>query len=577
MELKTVRDLIEYIGIFGTKPATRIKEKDDSYRECSFDDYKRNSKYIAAYLSKKKHMEKGDMAAIYSENKPEWLMAYFGIVYNGLWAVPLDARLTDIEVKNLLLDCGAKILFLSKNLYDNLSSSPEILRHVKEFIIFDDSGDGFKYTKKLKKFSEVLDEGKILAGDMAPVEIFEKDTASLIYTSGTMGSPKGVILSHGNFAHQFNAIPKSLPLNQEDTLLSVLPLHHTFEFSCELAVLYIGISITYAESLKPNKILANIKETNVTFMAGVPLLYEKIYEGIMRQVRNLPPGLRQLMMGLYYLTSGLNKLTNNKTGKTVFKFLRKKANLVKIRFVVSGAAPLNYKVAKGFETLGLTILNGYGLTEASPVVAVNRVERKIKNQSVGIPIPGVEVRIGDLDDQGNGEIFLRGPNIMQGYYKNKKIDTELIDEDGWLATGDIGKLDDEGYLYITGRKKSIIVTPGGKNVYPEEIEEILNSSPFILESLIIGIPQSEDSKGENIYALVVPDYEYFDTFGTLNSFKITDEFIENTIVKHVREVSSRLADYKKIKGWRIRNEEFPKTSTRKIKRYLFSGRDFLSS
>ena len=577
MEPKTIRELVDYIGIFGTRTVARIKEKGEVYRSCTFDEYKKNSKYIAAYLYKKKHLRKGDMAAVYSENRPEWMMSYFGIVYNGLWAVPLDARLTDLEVKNLILDSGAEIIFLSKTLYDNINSSPEIIRHVKEFIIFDDPGNGMAYTRKIKKLSDVISEGREYAEDMPSVDVSPDDIASLIYTSGTMGNPKGVLLSHGNFAHQFYAIPKALPLSQTDTLLSVLPLHHTFEFSCELGVMYIGIPVTYAESLKPNKLLANIKETNVTFMAGVPLLFEKIYEGIMRQVRNLPFGIREVIMGLYYITSGLNKFTNNQTGKTVFKFLRKKASLANIRFIVSGAAPLNFKVAKGFETLGLTILNGYGLTEASPIVSVNRVEKKIKNDSVGIPVPGVEVRIDSADELGNGEIYVRGPNVMQGYYNNKKVNRDSIDEKGWMATGDIGKLDSEGYLYITGRKKSIIVTPGGKNVYPEEIEEMLNSSPYVLESLVLGIPVSENDKSENIYALIVPDYEYLDAYAGMNSVRITDELVEGLIVKHVREVSGRLADYKKIKGWRIRTEEFPKTSTRKIKRFLFSGRDFLNS
>jgi long-chain acyl-CoA synthetase len=205
------------------------------------------------------------------------------------------------------------------------------------------------------------------------------------------------------------------------------------------------------------------------------------------------------------------------------------------------------------------------------------VEKKIKNDSVGIPVSGVEVRIDNADELGNGEIYIRGPNVMQGYYNNKKVSRDSIDENGWMATGDIGKLDSEGYLYITGRKKSIIVTPGGKNVYPEEIEEMLNSSPFVLESLVLGIPVSENDKSENIYALIVPDYEYLDSYAGMNSVRITDELVESLIARHVKEVSGRLADYKKIKGWRIRSEEFPKTSTRKIKRFLFSGRDFLNS
>lgn len=420
MEIKTVRELVDYIGIFGERTASRIKDQDGAYRECTFDDYKRISRYIAAYLAKKKRMVKGDMAVIYSDNRPEWITAYFGIVYNGLWAVPLDARLTDLEVKNLVFDCGAKIMFLTKSLYENICGLPELIRHIKEFIILDGISEDMKQEKKIKDLQDVIDEGRKLAGSMTAVEVERDDVASLIYTSGTMGNPKGVLLTHGNFAHQFNTVPKTLPIEPRDVLLSVLPLHHTFEFSIELAILFTGISITYAESLKPNKILANIKETGVTFMAGVPMLYEKIYEGIMRQVRSLPIGIRHIILGLYYLTSGLNKITANRAGKATFRFLRNRASLNTIKFVVSGAAPLNFKVAKGFETIGLTILNGYGLTEASPIVAVNRCDRKIKNETVGIPVLGEEVRIGDADNQGNGEIFVRGPNVMKGYFRNEK-------------------------------------------------------------------------------------------------------------------------------------------------------------
>jgi long-chain acyl-CoA synthetase len=281
------------------------------------------------------------------------------------------------------------------------------------------------------------------------------------------------------------------------------------------------------------------------------------------------------MFGLYYLTEGLNEITNKKAGKLIFKFLRNKANLATIRFAISGAAPLSMKVAKGFETLGLTLLNGYGLTEASPVVSVNRMDRKIKNESVGIPVDQVEVMIDNPDEEGQGEVLVRGPNVMKGYYKRPQETKETIDKNGWLHTGDIGKIDSEGYLYITGRKKNIIVTPGGKNVYPEEIEEMINESPFILESLVLGTPVDKDSKGEYIYAYVVPDYEYFETYAAINNIKVDDEFIEKTIDEHIRNVSSKLPDYKKIRGWRLRREEFPKTSTKKINRYLYSGKDFL--
>jgi len=576
MDIKTIRELVEYIGIFGAKIATRMKDETGHYKDFAYDDYKKNARYIAAYFDRVKKLKKGEKVAIYSENRPEWLMAYFGIVYNGLWAVPLDARLTDLEVKNLLLDSDTKIIFISRNLYENISGEPEITKHVSEFIFFDEVEEEHR-GKKIKSFQEILDVGKrYFSKAELSREISEDDVASLIYTSGTTGSPKGVLLTHGNFAHQFNNIHKSLVIGPEDVLLSLLPLHHTFEFSVELTILFLGCSITYAESFKPNKMLANIKETNVTIMVGVPLIFEKIYEGIMRQIRGLPIGIKHIMMGLYYLTSGLNKITNNKAGKMLFRFLRKKAGLNSLRFVISGAAPLSFNVARGFETLGITILNGYGLTEASPVVSVNPLLGKIKNQSVGLPIAGVEIKIDEPDELGNGEIMIHGQNVMKGYYKNPKATAEVINSEGWLYTGDIGRIDPDGYLHITGRKKNIIVTPGGKNVYPEEIEEMLNSSPFVLESLVLGVPDPEGAGGENIYAFIVPNYEFFDTYGSINSIKITEDFMEKVISKHVREVSSKLVEYKRIKGWRIYREEFQKTSTKKIKRYLFSGKDFLN-
>ncbi|MGC8764859.1 MAG: AMP-dependent synthetase/ligase [Brevinematia bacterium] len=579
MPLKTVRDLVNYIGIFGNKVATQMKNENEEYQKFTFEDYQTNAKIIATYFEKEKKLRKGDMVAIYSENRPEWMMAYFGIIYNGLWAVPLDARLSEWEVKNLILDCKADIIFTSLSGYENLINQPELLKHLKEIIIFDLMISGKRIPKdpKVKSFKEIIEIGRKLETKVKQNAVDEDDVASLIYTSGTTGNPKGVLLTHANFAHQFNNLPKAVPLTFEDTLLSLLPLHHTFEFSVELTCFFVGLTITYAESLKSNRMLANIKETHVTVLVAVPLIFEKIYEGIMRQLKSLPIGLKQFLLGLYYIVEGLNKITNKKAGKLIFKFLRNKANLSNIRFAVSGAAPLSTKVAKGFETIGLTLLNGYGLTEASPVVSVNRMDRKIKNQSVGIPVDEVEVKIDNPDELGNGELLVRGPNVMKGYYKKPKETKEVIDRNGWLHTGDIGKIDSEGYVYITGRKKNIIVTPSGKNVYPEEIEELLNESPFILESLVLGVPESEHSKGEYIYAYIVPDYEYFETYANINNVKITDEFVEKIIDEHVRNVSSTLADYKKIRDWKLRKEEFPKTSTRKIKRYLYTGDDFLEA
>ncbi|NPV01186.1 MAG: AMP-binding protein [Brevinematales bacterium] len=576
MEIKTFQEYVNYIGIYGSKTVSQMKGADDQYKKYSYDELKRNAKLVSVYLERVKHIGKGGFASIYSENRPEWMMAYFGIVYNGVWAVPLDARLTDREVKNLVLDCGVRVMFLSKSCYENLIAEPELISHIQEFIIFDPNEEMLK-NKKIKSFESIMEEGRKYELKDHPVK--PQDVASLIYTSGTTGKPKGVLLTHANFASQVNSLQHAVPLTSEDNQLSVLPLHHTFEFSVELAVMFKGGTETYAESLKPNKMLANVAETGVTIMVGVPLLFEKIYEGIMRNIRALPFPTRQIVLLLFGIAGALTKPTDGKSGKKLMKMIRQKAHLDKVKFMISGAAPLSQKVAQGFKILGFTLLNGYGLTESSPVVSVNRLEKKIRNETVGIPIKDVEVMINSPDVEGHGEVLVRGPNIMQGYYRNKKATDEVIDKDGWLHTGDIGKLDTlngDQYLHITGRSKSMIVTKGGKNVYPEEIEELINNCPSVLESIVIGVPESQDSKGESIYAYIVPNYEYFDTLAKTQGFRNTEDNIEKHLDKEVREVNRMLKDYQKIQGFRIRREEFQKTSTKKIKRYLFSGKDYMN-
>ncbi|OHD53641.1 MAG: hypothetical protein A2Y33_06885 [Spirochaetes bacterium GWF1_51_8] len=571
MEIRTMQEYVNYIGIYGGKSVCQMKGADQQYQKYSYDDLKRNAKLVSVYLERVKHLGKNGFAALYSENRPEWFMTYLGITYNGIWAVPLDARLTDREVKNLVLDCGVRVLFLSKACYDNLASEPDLMSHIQEFIVFDPTEQMLK-DKKIVSFEKVLEEGRKYELKDHPVK--PEDVTSLIYTSGTTGKPKGVMLTNANFASQVNSLQHAVPLNTETVLLSVLPLHHTFEFSVELTVMFKGGTITYAESLKPKQMLANVAETKANVMIGVPLLFEKIYEGIMRNIRALAFPVRMIVMFMYGL-AGLFK-----SGKSLMRFIRKKANLDSVDFMISGAAPLSNKVATGFDTLGFSLLNGYGLTESSPVISVNRLEKKIRNETVGIPIRDVEVAIHIPDAEGHGEIIARGPNIMLGYYKNKKATDEVIDKEGWLHTGDIGMIDTfegETYLHITGRSKNIIVTRGGKNVYPEEIEENLNNCPSILEALVIGVPESSDNKGENIYAFIVPDYEYFNLLASTQGFKNTEDNIKKHIDKEVREVNRLMKDYQKIQGFRIRRDEFDKTSTKKIKRYLFSGKDFLNT
>lgn len=575
-QLQTFQDLVNHFEIYGGKIASYAKRPDDTYREVSFGDLVQSAKNFASYLDSVKHLKKGGMVALCADNCPDWFMAYYGIVYNGIWAVPFDAKLSDREIKNLILDCGAKIFVVSRAIFETVQSEPEVMNRVQEFIVIDPDEKTLK-NKKVVAFADVLEEGSL--HPLKTRKVDPGDIASLIYTSGTTGNPKGVLLSHANLIFQIHGMHKIMPFSIADTQLSVLPLHHTFEFSVENTLMYCGAAVTYAESFKPNKLFANITETHVTIMVAVPMLYEKIFDGIMRNIRSMGFPVKQILMGLFRWTSWRNKKRGDiKSGVKVFGFLRKKAHLDTIRFMVSGAAPFNFKVSRGLEALGLQLLNGYGLTEASPVLAVNRLGTKIINESVGIPLDGVELKIVNPDRDGNGEIYAKGPGVMQGYYNNKKATAETISKDSWLHTGDIGRVETHygsDYLYITGRSKNIIVTAGGKNVFPEEIEELINDNKLVLESLAIGVPVADHSKGENIYAMIVPDYEYIDSMESIQGFKNTEEHIRELIDKHIKEVNKKLRDYQKIRGFRIRTEEFPKTSTRKIKRFLFSGKDFL--
>jgi long-chain acyl-CoA synthetase len=268
----------------------------------------------------------------------------------------------------------------------------------------------------------------------------------------------------------------------------------------------------------------------------------------------------------YGISRIMTDLLKTEAGKKIFKGLREKAGLSSLRLMVAGGAPMPPEVAKAFNLLGFTFIQGYGLTESSPVLTLNPPEKR-KDASIGVAIAGAELKIVDPDSRGIGHIIAKGPMIMKGYYENDEATEEVL-KDGWLYTGDSGWVDDEGFYYIAGRLKNVIVTPAGKNVYPEEIEAELNISPYILESLVMGRPTREH-RGDEIEAIVVPDFEYFDTIAAAAGMEFSQESIEQTVRDEVAERCKSLPDFKKVKYVKIRDEEFEKTSTRKIKRYLF--------
>ena len=505
-------------------------------------------------------LQKGDKVGLISGNRPEWGIAYLGILSANGVTVPLDPSLKGSELKHILRESHAKMVVASSRYIPDMEEALTDLDSLERIISMDD-----KQRENIVPFQKMLERGEGGSNELPYPE--QDDLASLIFTSGTTGSSKGVMLTHRNIVSDIWGIYQAIDIYPEDNFLSVLPIHHTFECTCGFLIpLGKGARIYYARSLKSKQLLEDMRNTKTAVLIGVPLLFEKMLGSLRKGIKKKSPLTQFLFNTNLGLCGTANKVFGINPGKVLFKGLREKAGLSTLRLMVCGGAPLSPEIPEVFDLLGIRFLQGYGLTETSPVLCVNPF-KKPKYASAGPPIPGAEIKIVDPDENGTGEIAARGDMIMKGYFQNEKASAEVFEE-GWFLTGDSGWIDKDGYVYITGRKKDMIVTRAGKNIYPEELEYQLNKSPFILESLVLGRRVGE-GKGEEPYAIIVPDYEYFDYIAEQEKKEFDEKKIEGTIKEEIANCCSNIADYKRIKGFEIREEEFEKTSTRKIKRYLF--------
>lgn len=536
-------------GLYPYKTALQIRRGEDFYK-VSYRELKERVDQLSAGLAKR-GIGHGDRVAILGENCPEWVESYLAVTGLGAVAVPLDSQLKSQEIRHILTDSEAQALIVSKNFSEVAAEAASGLPRLKHVFSMND----------LSRIYETP-EAKTLKR-----QVQLDDLAVIIYTSGTTGSSKGVMLTHKNIMFDVDAGYQTLYYDHHDTFISVLPLHHTFEATAGMLVpLYAGCTITYARSLKPKDIIADIRDAGCTIMIGVPLLFEKIYLGIRRGVREKDWLTRMAFAASDGMVRSIKTVTGQRAGGKIFKSLRDKAGLGSLRLMISGGAALNVEVAKGFETLGFYLIQGYGLTETAPILTVNTVKNP-DPASVGPALPGVELKIMDPDAAGVGEVAARGPNVMLGYYNNPSA-TQAVMRDGWFLTGDLGYLDERGCLFITGRAKNVIVSAAGKNIYPEEVEAQLLKSPYIAEVLVIGEMNPQTNR-EEVHAIIYPSAEAFDDYALKHKVKVDEALVEKILKEEVRRECSNLADYKRVKHFSVREEEFPKTTTRKIKRYLF--------
>ncbi len=520
----------------------------------------------------------GDKLVIFSENRPEWTITDFAVLSAGGITVPIYTSLMPEQIKYIINDSDAQIVVCSnRELWLKVEAVRPELRGVRHFILIDEEGP-----QGVVSLSEVMARGKAIAAQ--DPGLFEKralavkpdDLASIIYTSGTTGVPKGVMLTHGNFVSNSKALDAVTEFSAKDTILSFLPLSHVLERMTTFSFLYKGASIYYAESI--DTVAQNLLEVRPTIMISVPRLFDKIYAKVMDNILTQSAAKRKIFfwalgVGKKY---GARKIRHRPIPAWLALRRRIAARLVfskiiektggRAHFFVSGGAPLSADVAEFFYAIGLTILEGYGLTETSPVLACNTFD-KMKFGTVGPPVPGVEIKIAP-----DGEILAKGPNIMKGYYK-KEAETREAFEDGWLKTGDIGHIDDEGFLVITDRKKDILVTAGGKNVAPQPIENQLKTNPYVGTAVVVG------GGRKFISALIVPDFEKLEAYARAKGipFASRKELVESEEIKsfmlaEVNRATPNLASYERIKKIVLLERDFDAdtelTPSLKVKRHI---------
>ncbi len=522
-------------------------------------------------------LEKGDRVALLSENRPEWALVYAAVVSAGGVIVPLDPQLTANELFRLLRHCEAKFLFVSPSLRHEKMEDVEP-ESVQTILIDDSQAPGGSESASLSQYDApggALSLYDLTASGRALIESgdgeFQERTAHLApdaaaaicYTSGTTGQPKGVVLLHGNIAANVESCKARIPFRDTDVFLCLLPLHHMMTTTCSLlAPLAVGACVYFGRSLKSRDIREDIEREGITVMVGVPLLFEYMAKSIEKRLADAPAPVRLLFHAIKPAIGVLSRLSRKNVARALYQRRIEAGGLRSLRFCISGAAALRCDVEDTFRSIGLCILQGYGMTEASPVISVNPPEAP-RRGTIGPALPGIEVRIDDPNLEGIGEILVRGPNVMWGYYKNTDA-TERVLRDNWLATGDLGTIDSKGYITFVGRKKSVIVPAGGKNVYPDEIESLLATSPYVLENIVLA---AKDGRGnERVAAIIVPDFEAIarspEHGGT------SGESVERVIGAEIKRICCALPEYKRVRDFRIRSEELPKTTTRKVKRHL---------
>lgn len=526
------------------------KSKEVTYQNITYTDFQNDINQLGAGLQKLGYTNK--RVAVIGKNSYEWAITYYSVI-NGLGVIiPLDKGLPENEIESLLLRSKVDLIVFDKSYEDSINKFLENKStRLKDAICMEKSKyEKFKTLDEVKKIGkEELENGNTSYLDL---EIDNKKMATIIFTSGTTSLSKAVMLSHYNIASNIYSMQCVEKMYPTDVNMAFLPFHHTFGSTGLLFFLSFGATNVFCDGLR--HIQENLKEYKVSVFVCVPLLIESMYKKIMLQIEKQGKTKtveKAIKISKFLLKFGID--IRRKLFKEIINNLG--GNL---RFIISGASAIDKKVAQGFNDMGILTVQGYGLTETSPVLSAENI-KAIKYGSIGLALEDIEIRIDNPNEDGIGELVAKGPNVMLGYYDNEEATKEVL-ENGWFHTGDLGYIDKDGFIFITGRKKNVIVLKNGKNVYPEELEVLINNLQYVAESMVFGMPKDDD-------LVVSVKIVYDEKFVEQKFGKISEDELYNIIWNDIKEINNGLTNYKHIKNLIITDEPMIKTTTAKVKRF----------
>lgn len=552
LQITDLKDMLNKTKeLYGEKTAYKLRDGKDNYKIITHKEVRDIVDYLGTALINLGL--KGKRIAIIGENRFEWEIAYLSIVCGTGTVVPLDKSLPENELENLIKRSEIEAIFFSEKYTESIEkikySKNNKLKHLISMDMKSNANGIYAQCELIKRGENLVKEGN---KEFIDATINPEEMRIMLFTSGTTSKSKVVSLCHRNICANLMDLASVLDVNSDDTLLSILPIHHVFECTVGfLFSLYKGAQTVFCDGIR--HVVDNLKEYQVSVMACVPGIYERIFGIIRKQIEKQGKLEEILMNEEKYKSESMEKR------KEVFKDIHDMLG-GKIKLFISGAASLDSKIEEKYRLLGINLVQGYGLTETSPVVGIGS-NKYNKIGSIGKAVPSVEAKIIDENEEGIGELIVKGPSVMLGYYNNEEATKEVI-KDGWFYTGDLAKIDEEGYIFICGRKKSVIVLKNGKNIFPEEMEHLVNKIEGVKESFIFGKQQSDDVNDIKINVLIVFDREI-----VKDAYKVTtDEEIKKALSEKIKEINKTMPRYKSIRGILLTENPLIKTTTNKIKR-----------